>query len=61
MIGFEVAPLAPRAKFLATKSGSMESSHSLVPLAIKDLSGELIVATSATCNCLCLNSLSRYA
>ena len=40
MIGFEVAPVAPSARFLATSSGSIESSQSLVPQAIRERSGE---------------------
>src|SRR2546421_330288 len=43
MMGFEVAPVAPRARLLLTRSGSMESSHSLVPVATRDfraLTGE---------------------
>ncbi len=40
MIGFEVAPVAPLAAVsLATRSGSTESSHSLVPDATSDCSG----------------------
>src|SRR5229473_3701799 len=39
MMGFEVAPVAPRARFFLMRSGSIESSHSLVPLAIKDFRG----------------------
>ncbi len=38
MMGLEVAPVAPSARFVFTKSGSIESSHSLVPVAIKDCS-----------------------
>jgi hypothetical protein len=38
MMGFEVAPVAPSARFLTTKSGSIESSQSLVPVAMSDLS-----------------------
>src|ERR1700716_2739813 len=38
MIGFEVAPLAPIARFFLTSSGSIESSHTLVPVAMSDLS-----------------------
>ena len=39
MIGLEVAPVAPLARFLAISSGSTESSHSLVPHATSDWSG----------------------
>ena len=39
MIGLEVAPVAPRARLRSTRSGSIESSHSLVPLAMSDCSG----------------------
>jgi hypothetical protein len=42
MIGFEVAPLAPRARFFTTRSGSIESSQSFVPHAISDRNGELM-------------------
>ena len=42
MIGFDVAPVAPSARFLTTRSGSIESSQSLVPDAISDRSGELM-------------------
>src|SRR5690349_24519897 len=38
MIGLLVAPVAPSAMFLSTRSGSTESSQSLVPLATRDLS-----------------------
>src|SRR3954466_3159749 len=38
MIGFEVAPLAPIARFFLTSPGSIESSHTFVPVAISDLS-----------------------
>ncbi len=40
MIGFDVAPVAPSARFVFTKSGSTESSQSLVPVAISDCRGE---------------------
>ena len=40
MIGFEVAPVAPKARFLATSSGSIESSQIFVPLAISERSDE---------------------
>ena len=46
MIGLEVAPVAPRARFVATASGSMESSHSLVPQAIRDRSGLVMIVIS---------------
>ena len=36
MIGLEVAPVAPNARFLVTSFGSTESSHSFVPVAISD-------------------------
>src|SRR5579864_7542043 len=39
MIGLEVAPLAPQARLRATSSGSTESSHSLVPQAMRDCNG----------------------
>ncbi len=45
MIGFDVAPVAPSARFSRTKSGSTESSHSLVPEAINDCSDELIASS----------------
>src|SRR6188472_521947 len=46
MIGFEVAPVAPSARFVFTKSGSTESSQSLVPVAISDCRGEVIASSS---------------
>src|SRR5687767_14569245 len=39
MIGLEVAPVAPRARFCLTSSGSTESSQSLVPAWMIDCSG----------------------
>ena len=39
MIGLEVAPVAPAARFDRTKSGSIESSHSFVPVASSDSIG----------------------
>src|SRR5437899_178562 len=39
IMGFEVAPVAPSARLRVTRSGSIESSHSLVPVAISDCSG----------------------
>src|SRR4030081_3697448 len=38
IIGFDVAPLAPIARFFFTSSGSIESSQTFVPVAISDLS-----------------------
>ena len=43
MIGLEVAPVAPSARLRTTRSGSIESSQSLVPHAIRDLSGDAMV------------------
>src|SRR6185437_11633201 len=43
IIGLEVAPDAPQARFSTTKSGSIESSQSLVPLAIKLFNGEVMM------------------
>ena len=40
MIGFDVAPVAPKTRFEAINSGSMESSHSFVPEATSDWSGD---------------------
>ena len=40
MIGFDVAPVAPNARLLTTKSGSTESSQSFVPAWMMDESGE---------------------
>src|SRR5690348_10886803 len=45
MIGFEVAPVAPSARLVFTKSGSTESSQSLVPVAIRDCKGEVIASS----------------
>src|SRR5215212_11451110 len=45
IIGFDVAPVAPSARFVFTKSGSIESSQSLVPVAMRDCSGELIASS----------------
>src|SRR5262249_2672083 len=42
MMGLEVAPVAPKAGFLATAWGSTESSHTFVPLAINDCKGVVI-------------------
>ena len=39
MIGFDVAPVAPNLRLAATRSGSMLSSQSFVPVAISDSSG----------------------
>ena len=39
MMGLEVAPVAPSARLLAIKSGSTESSQTLVPDAASDCSG----------------------
>ena len=36
MIGLDVAPVAPVARFDRTKSGSIESSQSFVPVASRD-------------------------
>src|SRR5688572_10991948 len=36
MIGLEVAPVAPSLRLDATRSGSIESSHSFVPVAMRD-------------------------
>src|SRR5262249_31694424 len=38
MMGLDVAPVAPSAMFLSTRSGSTESSHSFVPACTNDLS-----------------------
>ena len=45
MIGFEVAPVAPSARLVRTKSGSIESSQSFVPLATNDSKGVEMLAT----------------
>ena len=39
MIGLEVAPVAPAARFDRTRSGSIESSQSFVPVASRDSIG----------------------
>src|SRR5579883_951805 len=39
MIGLEVAPVAPKARFVFTSVGSTESSHSFVPVATSDCNG----------------------
>ncbi len=39
MIGFDVAPVAPKARLRFTKSGSIESSQTLVPDAISVCKG----------------------
>ena len=42
MIGFDVAPVAPSARLAATRSGSTESSQSLVPQATSDSRGVMV-------------------
>src|SRR5262245_62119244 len=42
MIGFDVAPVAPKPRLRAISSGSTESSQSLVPEATRDCSGVMI-------------------
>src|SRR5260370_12127901 len=42
IIGFEVAPLAPRARLRCTRSGSIESSQSFVPDAMRERRGLVI-------------------
>src|SRR5690348_11853683 len=39
IIGLEVAPVAPQARFAFTSSGSTESSHNFVPQATSDCNG----------------------
>src|SRR4029450_5272283 len=43
MIGLLVAPVAPSARFDLTRSGSIESSQSFVPLATSDWSGVISI------------------
>src|SRR5579859_2281707 len=50
MIGLDVAPEAPRARLRATSSGSTESSHSLVPLAIRLCSGVVMAHSCESCS-----------
>src|SRR5580704_9060347 len=45
MIGFDVAPVAPKARLTLVKSGSTLSSHNLVPVAISDSKGVVIVGS----------------
>ena len=45
MIGLEVAPVAPRARLVRTRSGSTESSQSLVPEAMSDASGDVMASS----------------
>src|SRR5258708_40263189 len=47
MIGLEVAPVAPHLRFWVTASGSTESSHNLVPVAMSDLSGSTSIFQSS--------------
>ena len=48
MMGFDVAPVAPRARLSRTKSGSMESSHNLVPDSIRDRKPVAMVIAAPT-------------
>lgn len=42
MVGFDVAPVTPQARLRATASGSTESNHAFVPVAISDARGVVL-------------------